>query len=155
MTTNDTNFHCIIRSLTFYSKGGESVITAVLGGHVEGTFDAINKIVPHMESGKMRSLLLTSKMSEFPNIPTFSELGHKQELASTWFAVYAPSGLAEEVKKVLVPAVEKAIKNPELKAKIEKMQFVVGYKPPSEMKKMVAEEYERSLAVAKEAGLSK
>jgi tripartite-type tricarboxylate transporter receptor subunit TctC len=136
-------------------KGGESVITAVLGGHVEGTFDAINKIVPHMESGKMRSLLLTSKMPEFPNIPTFAELGHKQELSSTWFAVYAPSGLPEEVKKVLVPAVEKAIKNPELKAKIEKMQFVVEYKPPSEMKKMAAEEYERSLAVAKKAGLSK
>ena len=47
------------------------------------------------------------------------------------------------------------IKNPELKAKIEKMQFVVNYKSPAEMKKMVREEYERALAIAKKAGLSK
>jgi len=136
-------------------KGGESVITAVLGGHVEGTFDAINKIVPHMESGKMKTLLLTNKMAEFPNIPTLSEIGHKQELFYTWFAYYAPSGLPEDVKKVLVPAVERVIKNPELKAKIEKMQFVVNYKSPTEMKKMVTEEYEMALAIAKKAGLAK
>jgi hypothetical protein len=33
-------------------KGGESVITALLGGHVEMTFDAMNKMVPHVESGR-------------------------------------------------------------------------------------------------------
>jgi len=136
-------------------KGGESVITAVLGGHVEGTFDAINKIVPHMESGRMRALLLTNKMAEFPNVPTLDEIGYKQELFCTWFAYYAPSGLPEEVRKVLIPAVEKVIKNPELKAKIEKMQLVVNYKSPTEMKKMVPDEYERALAIAKKAGLSK
>lgn len=136
-------------------KGGESVITAVLGGHLEGTFDAINKIVPHMESGKMRTLLLTNKMAEFPNIPTLEEIGYKQELFYTWFGYYAPSGLPEDVKKVLIPAIEKVIKNPELKAKIEKMQLVVNYKSPSEMKKMVTEEYERALAIANKTGLSK
>jgi tripartite-type tricarboxylate transporter receptor subunit TctC len=136
-------------------KGGESVITALLGGHVEMTFDAINKITPHVESGKMRILLLTIKMAEFPNVPTITELGYKQELPASWFAMYGPSGLPEEVKKVLIPAVEKAIKNPELKAKIEKMQFVVQYKSPAELKKLAAEEYERSLAIAIKAGLRK
>src|SRR5512136_1096020 len=61
-------------------KGGESVITALLGGHVEMTFDAINKITPHVESGKMRVLLLTNKMPESPNVPTIRELGYKQDL---------------------------------------------------------------------------
>ncbi len=136
-------------------KGGESVITALLGGHLEMTYDAVNKIYPHVESGKLRILLLTYKMADFPNVPTITDLGYKQELVSTWFAMYSPSGLPEEVKKVLVPAVEKAIKNPESKAKIEKMKFIVDYKSPAEMKKRVAEEYERAVQIADKAGLRK
>ena len=136
-------------------KGGESVITALLGGHLEMTYDAINKIYPHVESGKLRILLLTYKMSDFPNVPTITDLGYKQELVSTWFAMYSPSELPEEVKKILVPAVEKAIKSPESKAKIEKMKFIVDYKSPAEMKKRVAEEYERAVQIADKVGLRK
>jgi tripartite-type tricarboxylate transporter receptor subunit TctC len=136
-------------------KGGESVITALLGGHVEVTFDAINKITPHVESGKMRILLLTSKMPELPNVPTIRELGYKQDLFTAWFAMYGPAGMPEEVKRVLVQAIEKAIKNPELKAKLEKMQFVVQYGSPSELKKLAAEEHERALAIAIKLGLRK
>ena len=52
-------------------------------------------------------------------------------------------------------AVEKAIKNPELKAKIEKMQFVVHYQSPTELRKLAAEEYEKALAIANKIGLRK
>ena len=136
-------------------KGGESVVTALLGGHLEMTYDAINKISPHVESGKLRVLLLTYKMADFPNVPTTADLGYKQELVSTWFAMYAPSGLPAGVKKVLVPAVERAIKNPESKVKIEQMKFIVDYRSPAEMKKSVTEEYERAVQIADKVGLRK
>jgi hypothetical protein len=56
---------------------------------------------------------------------------------------------------VMADASKKAIKNPELKSRIEKMGFMVEYKSPADMKKMVAEEYEKALAVANKVGLSK
>jgi tripartite-type tricarboxylate transporter receptor subunit TctC len=136
-------------------KSGEAVITALLGGHVEVTFDAISKISPHVKDGTMRMLLLTIRSPEYPNVPTIRELGFKQDLPISWFAMYGPSGMPEEVKKVLIPAIEKAVKNPELKAKIEKLEFVVDYRPPAELKKLAADEYELALATAKKAGLSK
>jgi tripartite-type tricarboxylate transporter receptor subunit TctC len=136
-------------------KGGESVISALLGGHVEVTFDAISKITPHVEAGKMRVLLLTGKMPELPNIPTLTDLGYKQGLLSAWFCMYGPAGMPEEAVKVLVPAIEKVMKDPELKARIEKMQFVVDYRPPVEQKKMAEEEYARALEIAKRVGLGK
>ncbi len=151
----------VIRSLTGAEfthvpfKGGESVITALLGGHLEATFDAINKIVPHVQAGKLKILLLTNKMAEFPNVPTFTDLGFKQDLSYTWFGFHMPAGIPEDVKKILVPAMEKAINAPELKARIEKMQFIVSYKSPAEMRKMINEEYERSVQVADKAGLRK
>ncbi len=98
---------------------------------------------------------MSNKVPGYPHVPTMMELGYKQDLPTTWFALYAPSGLPEEVKKVLIPAVEKAVKNPELKAKLEKMQFVVHYQPPTELKRRVAEEYEEALAIAKKIGLYK
>ncbi len=134
-------------------KGGESVITALLGGHVEMTFDAVSKIKPHVESGKMRILLSTSKVPDLPNVPTITELGYKQELFTSWFGMYGPAGLPEEIKKVLIPAVEKAVKNPELKTKVEKLDFVVQYKSPAEQKKLAADEYEKATAIAIKVGL--
>jgi tripartite-type tricarboxylate transporter receptor subunit TctC len=136
-------------------KGGESVITAILGGHIEMTIDAVNKIWPQVESKEMKILLLSTKMADFPNIPTITELGFKQGLVSTWFAVYTQAGLPDDVKKILVPATEKAIKNPESKAKIEQMKLVVEYKTPADMKKKVTEEYEAALEIADKVGLRK
>jgi len=137
-------------------KGGESVVTALLGGHVEVTDDALSKMLPHLNAGKLRVLLITKKVPEFPHIPTLTELGYKQELFSAWFAMFAPAGIPEDVKKVLVPAVEKTIKNPESKAKIEKMGgYIVDYKSPAELKKMVEEEYEQANAIALKIGLRK
>lgn len=136
-------------------KGGESVITALLGGHVEMTCDAINKFTPHVESGKMRVLLTTERVDYLPKVPTFIELGYNQELPSLRFAMYGPSGLPEDVKKVLIPAIEKAVKSPELKAKMEKMGFVVDYKNPSELRRIISEEYRMALSVAKKIGLAK
>ncbi len=136
-------------------KGGESVITAVLGGHVEMTFDAVNKLTPHVEGGKMRILLLTKKMADLPKIPSLRDLGYNQDLVSDWFALYGPSGMPEEVKKVLIPAIEKALKNPEGKAKLEKLGFAVDYKSPAEAKKIATSDYEVNLAIAKKIGLRK
>jgi tripartite-type tricarboxylate transporter receptor subunit TctC len=136
-------------------KGGESVITALLGGHIEMTYDAVNKIYPHVESGKMKILLLTYKMADFPNVPTMDDLGYKQDLVSTWFAPFAPSGLPEEVKKILVPAVEKAIKNPESKSRVEQMKFIVDYKNPEEMRNRMKQEYLKAVEIAEKVGLKK
>jgi tripartite-type tricarboxylate transporter receptor subunit TctC len=89
-------------------KGGEAVITALLGGHVEVTFDAFGKIIPHVDSGQLRILLVSKKMPGYPHIPTAAELGYKQGLLSTWFAFYGPSGLPEDIKKTLVTAIEQS-----------------------------------------------
>jgi tripartite-type tricarboxylate transporter receptor subunit TctC len=82
-------------------------------------------------------------------------LGYKQGLVSTWFAVYTQAGLPDDVKKILVPAAERAIKNPESKAKIEKMKLVVEYKAPADMRKKVIEEYAAALEIASKVGLLK
>jgi tripartite-type tricarboxylate transporter receptor subunit TctC len=134
-------------------EGGETVMTALLGGHVEVTCDGFAKVKPHADAGKMKVLLITNKMPAFPEIPTITELGYKQSLFATWFALYAPSGIPEEARKVLVPAIEKAVNL--TKPKIEKMGSIAEYKPPGEIKKMTEEDYKKALEIAKRIGLRK
>ena len=89
----------IIQSLTGTSmthvpfEGGEAVLTALLGGHVEATVDAFSKVKPHADAGKMRMLLTTNKLPAYPDVPTITELGYKQTLPGSWFALFAPVGI--------------------------------------------------------------
>ena len=128
-------------------------MTALLGGHVEVTCDGFAKVKPHADAGKMRVLLITNKMPAFPEIPTITELGYKQSLFATWFALYAPAGIPEEVRKILVPAIEKA--GNLTKPKIDKMGSIAEYKSPAELKKMTEEDYKKALEIAKKIGLHK
>jgi tripartite-type tricarboxylate transporter receptor subunit TctC len=134
-------------------KGGESVVTAVLGGHVEATCDNIQKLKPHVDAGKLRFLLTTAAMADLPGIPTMRDLGHKEDLLTIWFGIFGPAGIPEEVKKVLVPALEKAVKN--VKPKIDSMGNVTEFRPPAEFKKMWLDEYKQVQEIATKIGLRK
>jgi tripartite-type tricarboxylate transporter receptor subunit TctC len=134
-------------------KGGEAVVTALLGGHVEVSFDIVGKFMPHVDAGKLRLLLVSKKTSIFPNLPTLTELGYKRDLLSGWHAMFGPAGMPEEVKKVLVPAVEKAANSPEGKAKIEKLGYVVQYKSPADLRRLIIDDYETAHGIAVRLGL--
>jgi len=134
-------------------EGGEAVLTALLGGHVEATVDAFSKVKPHADAGKMRMLLTTNKLPGYSDVPTISELGYKQSLPGSWFVLFAPTGIPEEVRRVLVPAAEKAIKA--TKPKIDQLGGICEYKSPAEVKKMIEQQYAGALEVAIKIGLRK
>jgi len=134
-------------------EGGESVVTAVMGGHVEATLDGFGKLKPHAEAGRMRILLIDPKKPTHPEIPTLKELGYKEGIPATWFAVWTQAGVPEEARKILVPAVEKALKN--TKPKIEGLGSICEYKGPEDLRKLRDEEYKRVYDIAIKIGLRK
>jgi len=134
-------------------KGGESVVTAVLGGHVEATLDGIGKLYPHWQAGAMRILIIDPKRPENPEIPTLQELGYSSGLPAVWFGVWAPAGIPEEARAVLVPAIEKALKL--TKPKVEQMRNSFFYKSPTEQKRLQDEEYKLAYNIAVKIGLRK
>ena len=101
----------------------------------------------------MRILLVDPKKPDYPNIPTLTELGYKQNLPATWFALWGPSGLPDEVKKVLIPATEKAVKA--TKARIDALGSICEYKSPADLKKLRDDEYKQMYEIAVRIGLRK
>jgi tripartite-type tricarboxylate transporter receptor subunit TctC len=120
---------------------------------VEATCDTLAKVKPQVDAGKMRILLLTRKMPGYPDIPTIQELGYKQPLYGGWFGMYAPVGIPEDLKNILVPAVEKAVKI--TKPRVDALGSICEYRSPSEQRKMAEEEYRRAVEIATRIGMRK
>jgi tripartite-type tricarboxylate transporter receptor subunit TctC len=67
--------------------------------------------------------------------------------------MYAPAGIPDEVKKVLIPAVEKAVKA--TKPKIDQLGNLCEYRSPAEVRKLTEDESRRALEISKRMGLKK
>ena len=136
-------------------KGASPVVTAVLGGHIEAAFVAVVLSQPHYESGKLRGILLDHKVAALPDIPTLRDLGYPQDLPVSFFGFFATAGIPDEAKKVLIPAIEKAIKTPEVMTKLQKLWYITNYKSPAELRQMLTENYEKAKSIAKKMGVNK
>src|SRR5918996_2098103 len=110
-------------------KGASPGVTALLGGHVEGGVLALGTLLSHLKSGAMKGILATNRIPEFPEISTLPQLGYRQNLFGVWLAFFAPAGVPAEVTKALVPAVEKAVKDPAVAAKLAGLGMVQDYVP--------------------------
>jgi tripartite-type tricarboxylate transporter receptor subunit TctC len=114
-------------------KGAAPSVTALHGGHIEGTAVALGLLATHLKSGALRGLVTSNKSPEFPTIPTMTELGYSQNLLGVWLAFFAPAGVPAEVSRVLVPAIEKVAKDPAVAAKLASLGVVQDYQPPEKL----------------------
>lgn len=84
-------------------KGGGDAINGVLTGVSPITFLGIGNMIAHLRSGKMTGLLVDGDKRSplFPDIPTITEFGYKEPLTRSYFALYAPAGVAKaQMEKV-------------------------------------------------------
>ena len=136
-------------------KGGAPGITAILGGHVEGVAFSLGALSSHLKSGALRGLVISSRVPDRPEIPTLPQLGYRQNLLGVWFGFFAPAGVPAEVTKVLVPAIEKAVKEPAVAAKLANLGIVQDYQPPDKLVDEIREEQKTVQEIAKKTGLIK
>jgi tripartite-type tricarboxylate transporter receptor subunit TctC len=136
-------------------KGGAPGITALLGGHVEGGAFSLGALSPHLKSGALRGLVLSNKFPGYPDIPTLSQLGHRQNLLGVWAAFFAPAGVPAEVARTLVPAIEKVANDPAIVAKLAAIGILQEWAPPDRLIAEIREEHRIVEGLAKKAGLVK
>jgi tripartite-type tricarboxylate transporter receptor subunit TctC len=110
-----------------------------------------------LKAGTLRGLAISSKKRhpDFPNIPTTAELGHPDINLVVWLGMFAPAGVPGQVTDVLVPAVEKAFKDPEVVQRGVKAGLVVEYLGPEDTRKLVESGLRMVRKVAQEADLVK
>jgi tripartite-type tricarboxylate transporter receptor subunit TctC len=133
-------------------KGASPGLTALLGGHVEVAIPSFSLVIPQLKAGKVRTILTSKKIPEFPNIPTLTQLGYKHDMSSVWFGFFLPTGVPDSVKKVLNSGLEKSIKSGDVVNAFQNIGALEDYKPAAEFKKMMIEEYGMVKELFKTAG---
>ena len=136
-------------------KGAGPAVTAALGGHIEGAAAAQGVVAEHLKAGTMRGIVASTKMPEFPQIPTLTQLGYKQNLLGVWSAFFAPAGVSSEVSKTLISALEKVMKDPAVGSRLANLGMVADYEPPEKLIAEIREEHRAVEQIAKKAGLIK
>ncbi|MBU3588317.1 MULTISPECIES: tripartite tricarboxylate transporter substrate binding protein [unclassified Polynucleobacter] len=100
-------------------KGSAPAVTDLLGGQIDIMFDPLQSVLPHIKSGKLRVLGVTSasRTKVLPDVPTVSELVPNFTMTA-WWAVYGPAGMPKDVVAKLKAAISKSIASPEFDANL-------------------------------------
>jgi tripartite-type tricarboxylate transporter receptor subunit TctC len=102
-------------------KGSGPAVTDLLGGQVNYMFDSITSAKPHIASGKLRAIGLTTvkRSKSLPGVPTIAESGLPGYDVTPWFAVFVPVNTPKPVIKKLNEALTTSMKTQAIKDKFE------------------------------------
>jgi tripartite-type tricarboxylate transporter receptor subunit TctC len=98
-------------------KGSPQGITDLIAGQVQVMFDNLTSISPHVRSGKVRGLGVSSlkRSPIFPDIPSISEAGVPGYETNSWGGMVAPVGTSKAIVTRLNTEINKALQSPMLK----------------------------------------
>lgn len=143
-----------IQMLHIPYKGSAPAVTDLLGGQVESMFDNAPSALPHIQSGKLRPIAVTSAQRSpyLPDVPTIAESGYPGFDVQSWFAIVAPAGTPKPIIKQLNGALNKALNSPEVKQRLQELAATPEPGTPEKMAAFEAAEVKRWREVVKASG---
>ncbi len=126
-------------------KGGGPAMLAAMGGEVTLTIETIPAMIPHVKSGKLKGLAVTSgqRSAALPQLPTLAESGLARFEVTSWAGIVAPAKTPPNVLEKLQAAVGKALAAPRLKSAMEADGALPSYMPGKQLQVFTAAELKR------------
>lgn len=135
-------------------KGSAPLLTDVLAGRVDMTFDSYTVYEEQIRSGRARALAVTSRtrLSSLPDIPTLAESGLAGYDVSNWLGVMAPANTPKAVIDKLNAALVRAMATPELRRQLTQLGIEPASSSPEEFSQLVRSEISKWQAIVKQSG---
>lgn len=135
--------------------GGGQQVSATVGGHVASLFATIPPSLGHFESGKLRPLGISTvtRDATLPNVPTIAEAGVPNYEMGDWVGIVAPAKTPPAIVERLNQAIAKALADPEVKARLEKIGTQVAGSTPAEFHAFIQSEVAKWSKVVDTMGL--
>ncbi len=135
-------------------KSTGAAMSDLLAGQVPIIVGSLLPVVPHIASGKLRALGVTTakRWYSLPNVPTIGETipGYEVEL---WFGAMAPRGTPPAVVDTLNGAINKILQEPDMKKNLDSQGMVPTGGTPQKFNERIQREYARWVKVVKERGI--
>jgi tripartite-type tricarboxylate transporter receptor subunit TctC len=136
-------------------RGAAPALNDLLGHQLPVAIMGIGPALPHIKAGQLRAIAITTEKRSkiLPDVPTVAEAGYPGFQFGEWFAMIAPKGLAPDVARKLHDALVKALENPDVKSKIEKIGLETTSSTPQELHDFLVAETARIRQIAAEANM--
>jgi tripartite-type tricarboxylate transporter receptor subunit TctC len=137
-------------------KGGAPAMTAMLAGECQLNFATISTALPHIRSGKLRALAVTTakRSAAAPEFPTIAEAGVPGYEHGSWVGLLAPAKTPQSVLSRLNAEAVKAAHSPEVKTVLLRDGLEPTGTTPAEFAAIIKTEVAKWLKVAKAAGIT-
>ena len=138
-------------------RGLGPALTDLLAGQIDVVFDNLPSSAGHIKSGGMRALAVAApeRVAQFPDVPTYAEVGYPELNTPSWYGLAAPAGVPEDILETLNQAVKKALADPELIKQFEQQGAVPHYTTREEFGNMISESNKRWQQVVNDINFEK
>lgn len=135
-------------------RGNGPKVTDLLGGQIDSSFGDLLVLQPHIESGKLRPLAVTSSQRNpiLPNVPTIAESGYPGFEALSWQGLFAPASTPQPLVDKINQAVVQAVKAPDLQGFFAERGFVIGGNSSAEFTEFVKQETVKWKEIVEKSG---
>jgi tripartite-type tricarboxylate transporter receptor subunit TctC len=138
-------------------RGSGPALIDLMGGNMDVMFDNLPSAMPHIRSGRLKALAVTSaqRSTAIPELPTVAEAGGpalKGFEASSWFGLLAPAGTPAEVVSRVQAETAKALASPALKERLQAQGAIPSGNTPAEFARFIDAETKKWAQVVKAAG---
>jgi tripartite-type tricarboxylate transporter receptor subunit TctC len=137
-------------------KGGAPAVMDNIGGHVPIGFSTASLSIPHVKSGRLRALAVTSakRSNAVPDVPTVAEAGAPGFDIVQWFAIWLPAKTPKDIAGRLHDEVVRIVQSPDYKQRqFEVAADVVGSSPEA-LANLQKTEIEKYRKIAASAGIA-
>jgi len=131
-------------------KGSAPAMTDLIGGQIPLAIDTVASAQPQLRAGKVKAIVVTgtTRSSQLPEVPTVSEQGFPGFAADSWLAVFAPRGLAPDVRAKLHKALAETMTDLEIASKLVANGLEPAYEPAAAVAARIDTELPRMRAIA-------
>jgi tripartite-type tricarboxylate transporter receptor subunit TctC len=136
-------------------KGGGALMTALLGGQLTWSMDGLTAQLPHLKSGRLRALAVTSarRSSALPEVPTLAEAGVPGYEFQGWTGIAAPAGTPAVVVARLHAEIVRIAETPEARDWFAASGAEPGLLSPEAFAQFIRAEHDKLGRVIREAGI--
>ena len=136
-------------------KGGAQAAIAVMSGESDMTFTSYVVIAPHVESGRLRVLGVSSakRMPQLPNVPAIAENGLPGYEHEQWYALFAPAKTPPALVQALNREVVRIVHTPEINERLVSTGHRVVAGTPTQLADKVRLEIEKTRQIMQASGM--
>jgi tripartite-type tricarboxylate transporter receptor subunit TctC len=136
-------------------RGSAPAMTDLVGGQIPLAFDSVVAAVPHIRTGKIKPLAVTTatRSALLPDVPTVAESGYAGYQMSSWIVLVAPRGLPPEVKQKLEQALATSMEDAEMREKLKGVGFEPAHAPIKDWSGMVGKDIARLRKIAEQSNI--